>query len=176
MPENETLIHDGRTVSRWRPLADRMDGGMEPIEAFPEIQDQFYASLRNVWRQWRDHGIDANDLFTAALNNPSKLRELIRQAKFDRNAQLLRDVALCLQNADMKSLIGAFLDAAWESVHCQLQLDCREDTLAPEFMSHIRGMLDRICQRLLRNLSRFSCRIRRKPPPDIGTRLGENLL
>lgn len=176
MPENETLVHDGRTASRWRPLGERMDGGLAPTEAFPAIQDQFYAQLQNVWRQWRARGVDAAELFAAALNDPNRLRELIRQTCYDRNAQLIRDVAAGLQDADMESLVGAFLDAAWDSVQTQLQLDCREDTLSPEFMSQIQGMLDRIKQSLLNNLSRFPSRTRREPPPDLDTRLGENLL
>lgn len=52
MPENETLFRDARSANRWRPLCDRMDGGQAPTEAFPEIQNQFYASLQRVWRQW----------------------------------------------------------------------------------------------------------------------------
>ncbi len=162
MPENETLIHDGRTVSRWRPLRERLDGGLEPTEAFPAIQNEFYAWLQtrlsdlklqpqNVWRQWKGRGVDPADLFAAALNAPNLLGELIRQARFDRNARLLRDVAAGLQDADMEGLIGAFLDAAWDSAHGQLQLDCREDTLSPEFMNRIQGMLGRIRQSLLNN-------------------------
>lgn len=176
MPENETLVHDGRTASRWRPIGRRLDEGLPPNDAFPAIQDQFYALFQNVWRQWRASGVDAADLFRAALNDPNALRELIARTHHDRNAQLLRDVAASLQDPDLEGLIGAFLDAAWDSAHTQLQLDCREDTLSPEFTTQVRAMLDRIRQSLLTNPSRFPNRPRREPPPDIGTRLGEDLL
>ena len=45
MPENETLLPDARNASRWRPVGRRMDEGQSPTDAFPEIQDQFYALL-----------------------------------------------------------------------------------------------------------------------------------
>ncbi len=176
MPENEALLHDGRTASRWRPIGHRLDDGVAPSDAFPAIQEQFYAIFQNVWRQWRSRGVDAADLFQAALADEAALRELIRQTNHDRNAQLLRDVARSLDDPDLEGLIGAFLEAAWDSAHTQLQLDCREDALSPEFMSQVQGMLDRIRQSLLNNLSRFPNRPRREPPPDIGTRLGEDLL
>ena len=146
------------------------------MRLFLKSKTSFTRGSRTFGVNGAAYGIDALELFSAALNDPSRLRELIRQANFDRNAQLLRDVAAGLQNADMEGLIGAFIDAAWDSAHSQLHLDCREDTPSPEFMSHIQGMLDRIRQRLLNNLSRFPARIRKEPPPDMDTRLGENLL
>jgi hypothetical protein len=176
MPENETLLYDARSASRWRPIGESMDNGLPTNDAFPAIQDAFYGLFQSVWGQWRDRGVDAADLFRAALDDPNALRELIRQTNFDPNAQLLRDVALCLEDPDMEGLVGAFLDAAWDSAQAQLQLDCREDTPSPEFTNQIQGMLDRIRRCLLNNLSRFPSRIRREPPPDMGTRLGENLL
>ncbi len=176
MPENETLLPDTRNASRWRPVGERMDEGQSPTDAFPVIQDQFYALLQNVWRQWRGRGVDPAQLFAAALHDPKAFQELLRQTGFDRNAQLLRDVATGLKDADMESLVRSFIDAAWESVQDQLQLDRREETLSPEFLSRIQGMLDCICRRLLANLSRFPSRPRKEPPPDLDTRLGESLL
>ncbi len=176
MPENETLVHDARTASRWRPLGQRIDGGLDPTDAFPAIQNEFYALFQNVWRQWKDHGVDPADLFDAVLNDPAKLRELIKQSHFDRNAQLLRDVAAEVQYADMDDLVRAFLEAAWDSARGQLQLDVYEGALSQEFTDQIQSMLDRIGMGLRNNLSRFPSRTRREPPPDLDTRLGENLL
>jgi hypothetical protein len=176
MPENETLLYDARSASRWRPISEKLDNGLSTNDAFPTIQDNFYGQLLSVWSRWRHRDVDAADLFKAALEDPNRLRDLIRQTNFDPNAQMLRDVARSLENPEMERLIRAFLDAAWESAQAQLRLDCREDSPSPEFMDQIQGMLDRIRRCLLKNLSRFPSRIRREPPPDMGTRLGEKLL
>lgn len=177
MPENETLFHDARSANRWRPVADRMDGGQTPTDAFPDIQNQFYSCLQRIWRQWKDSGVDPSELFEAALNDPGKLAELIRQTHFDSYAQLLRDVAAGLQDATLEGLIRAFLDAAWDAARDELRLDCRDDARSPEFTSQVEAMLDRILRGLLNNPSRFPSRPPRKdPPPDLDTQLGESLL
>lgn len=176
MPENETLLPDSRNASRWRPVGERMDEGQSPIEAFPVIHDQFYALLQSVWRQWKARGVDPADLLAAALNDSKAFGELLKQTAFDRNAQLLRDVAAGLRDSDMEGLVRSFIDAAWDSVQDQLQLDRREDSPSAEFASQVQDMLDGICRRLQGNLSRFPSRTRKEPPPDLDSRLGESLL
>lgn len=177
MPENETLVHDTRSASRWRPIRERMDRGQTPTELFPEIQDQFYAYGQKVWKQWKERGVDAAQLFDAARNDPQALRNLIKQASFDRNAQLLGDVAADIQDADMERLIRRFVDAVWEEVECLLQLNRREEAQSLEFIRQSQRMLNRIVSSLLNNPSRFPNRpSRNEPLPDLDTQLGESLL
>jgi len=154
-----------------------MDGGQTPTEAFPDIQIQFYACLRRVWRQWKGNGVDPGQLFEAAQDDPGRLTELIRQTHFDSYARLLRDVASGMQDATLEDLMRAFLDAAWDVARDELRLDCREEARSPEFMSRVEVMLERMLRGLLNNPSRSPSRPPRKdPPPDLDTQLGENLL
>jgi hypothetical protein len=177
MPENETLICDSRNASRWRPIAERLECGQPPSELFAEIQDQFYSALRKVWKQWRARGVDAGQLFDAALTDEQLLNDLIKQTWNDPNARLLREVAGELQDANMERLIRGFVDAAWENVEIQLQLDQREEARSLEFIRHVQRMLSRIVGDLLSNPSRFPNRpSRNEPPPDLDTRLREDLL
>lgn len=177
MPENETLVYDTRSASRWRPVAERIDGGQAPADLFPEIEKQFYTSLQKVWRQWRERGVDAAQLFDAALNDPNTLRDLIKKLSFDRNAQLVRDVAADGQDADLEHLIGDFLNAAWGDVETQLGLDRHYETQSLEFIGQIQRMLSRIVRCLSNNPSRIPNRpSRNEPPPDLDTQLGESLL
>lgn len=46
MPENEVLLPNSRNASRWRQIGERMDEGLSPTDAFPVIQNDFYAFLR----------------------------------------------------------------------------------------------------------------------------------
>ena len=94
MPENETLLYDARSASRWRRISESMDNGLPTNDAFPAIQDAFYGIFQNVWRQWQVRGVDAADLFQAALNDPNKLHELIRQTNYNQDAQLLDSVSV----------------------------------------------------------------------------------
>jgi hypothetical protein len=93
-------LPDARNASRWRPVGERIDEGQSPIDSFPVIQDQFYALLQSVWRQWKVRGVDPARLFDAVLNDSKAFQELLKQTSFDGNAQLLRDVAAELQDAD----------------------------------------------------------------------------
>ena len=177
MPENETLLYDARSASRWRPVGERMDGGQAPVELFPIIQDNFYTSCQKVWKQWKALGIDPGQLFAAALNDPKAMRDLIKQASNDRNAQLLRDVAAELQDADMEGLICGFLNAAWDDVEGQLQINRRENARSMEFICQVQRMLNRIVSGLTSNPSRFPNRPSlNEPPLDLDTQLGESLL
>jgi hypothetical protein len=177
MPENETLVYDTRSASRWNPVRERMDGGQAPADLFPEIQHQFYAALQKVWRQWRERGVDAAQLFDAALIDRSALRGLIKKLSFDRNAQLVRDIAAGRQDADMEYLIGDFVNAAWEDVETRLGLDRRYESQSLEFTGQVQRMLSRIARCLINNPSRIPNRpSRNEPPPDLDTQLGESLL
>ncbi len=177
MPENETLIYDARSATRWRPVAERMDGGQSPVELFPEIQDQFYTALQKVWKQWKERGVDPDELFQAALTNPEALRDFIKRMSFDLNARLLRDVAAGIEDSNMEVLIREFLQAAWDVVDGQLLLGIRDEDQSLEFNAQISRMLNRITKRLVDNPSRFPNRpSRNESPPDLDTQLGQSLL
>ena len=177
MPENETLVHDARNASRWRAICERMNGGLTPIDAFPDIQRQFYLSFRRAWRQWIDRGLDPGQLFEAALNDRGRLELMIRQANFDENARLLRDVAVGLQDRSLGDLIQAFLGAAWDNPRSQLRLDCLENSPPSGFNRLVDGMLKRMLRGLLKDPSRFPSQPPRKAPkPSLDLQLGESLL
>ncbi len=177
MPENETLLHDPRSASRWSPISARMDSGRSPTDLFPAIEHNFYASLQKAWKQWRKRGIDPGRLFNAAVNDPKTLQSLIKQSSHDRNAQLLRDVAAELREPDMKGLIRGFLNAAWEEVESRLQINRRDNARPLEFISEVHRMLKHITRSLLKDQSRFPKRPPgNEPPPDLDTQLGESLL
>lgn len=177
MAENETLLYDARSASRWRPIGERIDGGELLADLFPIIQDQFYASLQKVWKQWKNRGVDPEQLFQSALTSPQAMRDFIKQMSFDRDARLLQDVAASIQHPNKERLIFGFLEAAWDGVETQLQLNRRDEALSLEFVAQVQRMLSRIATSLLNNLSRFPNRpSRNEPPPDLETRLGESLL
>jgi hypothetical protein len=177
MPENETLFPDARTANRWRPIGDRMDGGQTSIQAFPEIQKQFYKGLQRVWRQWTEKGVNPGLLFDAALNDLDRLVELVKQTGFHSYAQLLRDVAAGLQDATPEILLRAFLNAAWEVPCRELRINCREDAQSPDFKRQVDTMLDRMCRLLVNKPSRFPPLPPRKAPrQDLETQLAVNLL
>lgn len=177
MPENETLVYDPRSASRWRPVGERIDGGQAPVDLFPDIQSQFYRSLQKVWRQWRERGVDAKQLFDAALNEPKALQDLIKKLSYDPNARLLQDVATGSQEENMEQLIRDFLNAAWGDVETQLGLDRHYEAQSLEFMGQVQRMLSRIARCLSNDPSRIPNRpSRNEPPPDLDTQLGESLL
>jgi len=178
MPENESLIYDAKTASRWQPLSDRMDGGQMPNDMFGDIQDSFYLLCGKVWRRWKRFGVDPSQLFDAALNDPKNaLPDLIKRVSYDGSAQLLRDVAAELPEADMEELMRRFFNAAWEDAEGQLQLNRRDEARSPEFIEQVNEMLNRIVTSLLNNPSRFPNRpSRNEPPPDLDLMLGQNLL
>jgi len=110
MPGNESLIYDAKTASRWQPLSERMDGGQMPDDMFGDIQDSFYLLCGKVWRRWKRFGVDPSQLFDAALNDPKNaLPDLIKRVSYDGSAQLLRDVAAELPEADMEELYEALV-------------------------------------------------------------------
>jgi hypothetical protein len=177
MPENETLTPNARNASRWQGVNTRMDGGQTPVEAFPEIQNQFYAALQKVWKQWRARGVEAQSLFDAALEGPEALDALLRQTRFDSYARLIRDCSCGLSAADRESLIRQFLNSAWENARGELQLDRRNEAMGEDFNSQINDMLERMVRSLVNNPNRFPSRPpRREPPTNLDDLLGESLL
>ncbi len=110
MTMREAPADGGRSASAWTGS----------VRTVPGYRRHFYRSCRKVSKQWRARGIDPGQLFVAALNDPKALRDLIKQASNDKNAQLLRDVAAELQDADMKGLICGFLNAAWKEGNCSI--------------------------------------------------------
>ena len=122
-------------------------------------------------------GLDPSRLFDTALNDPRALRDLIRQAANDQNAQLLRDVAAEIEDANMETLICKFLHAVWDDVEGQLQINRRENAMSIAFIGKVQRMLNRIARGLLNNPSRFPNRpSRNELPLDLDTLLGESLL
>ena len=177
MAENETLIFDAKTASRWQPLSERMDGGQMPNDMFGDIQDSFYRLCGKVWKQWKGFGVDPSQLFDVALNDPNALSHLIKRVSNDRSAQLLRDVAADLPGANMEELMHGFFNAAWEEAEGQLQLNRRDEARSPEFIEQVNQMLNRIVTSLLNNPSRFPNRpSRNEPPPDLDFMVRQNLL
>lgn len=177
MPENETLMGDRRSASRWRLVRERLDQGATPLELFPEIEKLFYRSLQKVWECWRTRDVDPARLFNAALDDPSALRVLIKQLSFDPNARLLRDVSIASQCAGIEQLICKYLSAAWGGVETQIGLHCHGESQSVEFTQKVQRMLNRIAQRLIENPSRIPNRPQRdERPPDLDTQLSESLL
>lgn len=177
MAENETLIHDERSASRWHPVGLMLDQGRSLVEVFPEMELGFYASLKRVWRRWREKGIEPRELFKAALNDPQALQRLIRQSGNDPNARLLSDVASALAFPDLKTLVREFLNRAWEDVEKQVQANRRQEDRPLEYVRLGQQLIARIIKRLQKNLSRFpSPPSQKRPPPDLDTQLGQSLL
>ena len=130
-----------------------------------------------VWRHWKRNGVDPGQLFEAAQADPGRLIEMIRQTRFDGYARIVRDVSVGSQILSREDMVRGFLGSAWDAARDELRLDCREIAHCPEFPSRVEAMLERMLRGLLKNPSRFPSRPPRKnPPPDLDTRLGENLL
>jgi len=133
MPENETLAFDATSANRWGPIRDGLDQGLSIGEVFPDIQDQFYRSCQRVWRQLKNCGVDPGELFEAAVGDPRRLAELIRQTRNDPSARLLRDIATSLPDATRDVLMRRFLLALFDDLRPYLRLDCREDARHPVY-------------------------------------------
>ncbi len=143
MPENETLLPDARTASRWQPLRDRVACGESPDEIFPDFQDQFYLALRRVFSQWKARRVDPKQLFEAALEDDSAvLRDLVNRTGNGEYAQLLQGGAAGEPNPSLEVVIRSFLDFAWEHVRGYLQIDCREGGVPDNFLKRVEEMLE----------------------------------
>jgi hypothetical protein len=101
MPENETLNPDKRTASRWRPLKDRLDHGESPNDIFPDLENEFDASLQKVWKQWRGRGVDPAALFDAAVNNPEVLHDLVRLPRMRNSLPTSRCTAVTVVSGNL---------------------------------------------------------------------------
>jgi hypothetical protein len=176
MPENETLSPDARTASRWQPLRDRVAGGESPDQIFPDLQEQFYRSLRRVFKQWKARGVDPKQLLEAAVTGPAALNDLVARARNDEFARLLQDAIAGEKNPNLEVVVRSFLDSVWEQVRGQLQVDCREDGVSDTFLSRVGQMLERLVMGLLKDPSRVPRRPPNKEsPPDIDDILDEPL-
>jgi hypothetical protein len=176
MPENETLTPNTPNASRWQPLRDRLAGGESPDAIFPDLQDQFYRALKHVFEQWKDRGVDPQQLFEAALNKPAMLRDLVSRMRNDEFAKLLQDGIAGESNQNLEGVIRSFLYGVWEDVRGLLQLDCREDGVPVTFFNSVDQMLERLIRSLLKDPSRIPRRpSKNKPPLDIDDLLGESL-
>ena len=176
MPENETLNPDSRSANRWRPLRNRLDQGQLPSDLFPDIEDGLYASLRRVYKQWRDRGVDPAALFNAAVNDHAALHDLVRRSEFDSYVQLLEDVVASEPGSNLEELRRGWLDAVWNQVRDQLQLDRHEASRSASFADPVNQMLDRLHRLLTRNPSRIPSRPHRNKPMDIDNILSRALL
>lgn len=176
MPENETLMPDNRSASRWKPISDRIDNSHSPVDELPNIQSQFYAQLRGIWKKWKSRGVDPARLFEAVLTDQRAFHDLLRQTNNDPDARLLREVAVSLESADMETLICDFLAAAWESVEAQLHLGRHGESSSPEFQGEVQHMLDGLHRHLIVDQSRIPPCRSKVPSPDLDARLGESLI
>ena len=94
MPENETLTEDPRSASRWRPVRDKIERDESVASIFPDVEKNFYAMLRRVWERWKEHGVSANEMFEAARNDRSLLRELVNRVRNDDFSRLLTEITV----------------------------------------------------------------------------------
>jgi hypothetical protein len=176
MPENETLSPEARTASRWQPLRDRVAGGESPDQIFPDLQEQFYRSLRRVFKQWKARGVDPKQLLEAAVAGPAALNDLVARTRNDEFARSLQDAIAGEKDRNLEVVIRSFLDSVWEQVRSQLRLDCREDGVPDSFLGRVDQMLERLVRGLLKDPSRVPRRPPQKAPPrDIGEILQESL-
>lgn len=177
MAENETLIHEERSASRFHPVTLMLDQGRSLVEVFPEMERGLYAIFKHAWKRWRANGVEPRELFKAALNDPQALQRLIRQSGNDPNARLLADVASDLGFPDLKTLVKGFLNRVWEDVERQVQVNRRHDDRPLDYMLLSQKLIGRIMNKLQKNLSRFpNPPSQKKPPPDLDTQLGQSLL
>jgi hypothetical protein len=176
MPENETLFLETGNASRWCPLKARVAAGEALNAILPTLADEIYLALRWAVRWWKRRGVLPEQLFAAAVNDPTTLRALVNRTGNEDCAQLLQDCTAGEVNPDRETVLRSFLDSFWEHVRGHLQLDCREGGVPPSFLDDVGQILDRIARGLLRNPSRIPPRPPRKgPPPDIDDFLGQSL-
>jgi len=177
MPENETLFPDARTASRWQPLKERIAGGESPNEIFSDFEDNFYAALRRVFKQWAKRGVNPKQMFEAALNEDrSVLRDLVNQVWNHDYARLLQYATSGEKSLHLDTVLRLFLNSAWDRIRDLLQIDCREGGVSDAFLKRVDQMLDCLRRGLLKNPSRVPNYPRQnKPRPDIDDALGEPL-
>ncbi|MBX9790813.1 MAG: hypothetical protein K2Y37_17990 [Pirellulales bacterium] len=132
--------------------------------------------MRGV-RGFGSKGVEAPELFEAALTNRNRLVELIKRTGNDDFARRLLDVAKVLEDSIRERLIRGFVNAMWDDVRIELGIDVREGALSLEFVRDTQRMRNRIIDSLLKNPSRFPSKpSRNEPPPDLKAQLGETLL
>lgn len=175
MPENETLIPDAKTASRWRPLRERLDRGEELIDLFPEIEREFYGCVQAIFRQWRGYGVDPAEFFAAATNDREALHSLVQKVRHHDYARLLVDVVAAERGADLDRVIRCWIDAAWESARAQTQVDRHEASRRGDFAGRVDRMLGRLSRQIAKDPSQSPRRPPRDKPLDIDDILGLDL-
>ncbi len=174
MPENEGLHPDGRTVNRWQALKDLLRSGKQPDDLYADFEVKFYQTLRRFWALLKERGVDPKVLFEVAANNRETLHELVRKTNFDSYARRLEDIVACQPGANAGQLLRGWLDAIWDAVRDQLQLDTHQ--VSAGFHDRVRRMLDRLHSRISRDPSRIPRCPSRKPKSDIDDILGISLV
>jgi len=128
MPENESLIYDAKTASRWQPLSDRMDGGQMPNDMFGDIQDSFYfkkqervllVSVPSTWRRkFERGGNQSNRIATSILSHDTgnifeyypdtikKIRNTVSQTKTKNRAERLKNLTGAFVVQDSEKVKG----------------------------------------------------------------------
>jgi hypothetical protein len=177
MPENETLFPDARTASRWQPLRERIERGESPEQIFLDYQDQFYRMLKSVFKQWKDQGVEPEQLFEAALDgDPTVLTDFVNRTGNNEFARLLQDAISGKTDLDRAAVIRLFLNSACDYARDYVRVDCHEDGVTDAFLKGVNKMLDRLICGLRKNPSRVPNRPpQNKPPRDINDALDELL-
>lgn len=163
MAENETLTIDGATASRWRPVRQRLSAGTPASDCFPDIERQFYRSLRSACRKWDRRGVTLEGLLTAALDRSADLEALVRQTGHQDHARVLLEVARSQPFLSLEGLVFAWLEAIWDSIRDQLCFDLAAGTPTAAFNACVRAMLCRLARLIAANPTRVPSRPRRSP-------------
>lgn len=178
MAENETLIVDGKTASRWTPIQQRIASGDSPLDCFEDIEEHFYKSLRVVRRDMAKCGVTLERLLSTALNRPDELEAVVRQTRNQVHACLLLDIVRCQSFLSLEQLTLAWLSAVWDSVHDLLQLDLSDHAPNAAFDGKIRVMLNRLARLIAQKPTRIPNlpRCPKDPPDDLDRTLGQSIL
>lgn len=111
MPENETLYQETSNASRWCPLRARLSGGESPQAILPDLEENLYLALRRAFKRWKQRGVKPEQLFDAAVNDPSALRELVNRTGNDDFGVRLREVTHRCRPIMIMSVAGMVADS-----------------------------------------------------------------
>ena len=169
MAENETLT---KTASRLRIVQCRLRAGTAVSECFLDIRRPFYLALRAAYGDWEKQGVTPEQLLITALQQPTELKALVRRTGHQQYARILLKVAESERFLGLEQLVGAWLQAVWDSVQDQLELDLRLDPTNDEFRRRVMTML----RSLAESISRRPNRIPNVPRPTLDDELNRPFL
>jgi hypothetical protein len=148
------------------------------LDCFPNIQEQFYRTLRGARSHWNERGVSLERMLDTAMHRPDELERMVRQTGYQDAARWLLEVVRCQQFLSLEQLVRAWLTAVWDFVRGQIQLDICEQPPSAEFDARIRAMLDRLARLIAENPTRIPKRLPspRDRPDDLDDTLGHSLL